>query len=447
MNFRSPLNKTALASILLASPLSSTLAAENQWYVSPMLSYIQADDNRNADNDFGLHLGLGKQVSDLWNLEVSAVADTLDAEVGSGEYKQRGLIVDGVYFFQRDNDLSIYGVAGIGALRTKLADDSDTNLTANVGLGLMKPVNQYFSIRTDVRYRMDNDDRVNDQDRFGDWLLNVGLYIPFGGKSTQSSTPSMQQQPEPVAETIVAPSEPIPQVVDTDGDGVEDGKDNCPNTNRGISVNASGCELDNDADGIVNSKDSCPNTATGAKVDSRGCELDSDNDGVVNSQDRCANTPSNTTVNSTGCIPDSDNDGIADNMDRCPTSSAGVQVDSKGCELQQVIVLKGVTFETGSARITATSETELTDVANTLRKYSSMTLEVSGHTDNRGAESINQRLSGQRAQAVVDHLVAQGIQADRLQAKGYGSSKPIANNNSAEGRSQNRRVELNILKR
>lgn len=436
MKIASTTGAIALATLLLSGPINTAVANENPWYISPMLSFVKADGDRDADNDLGLHLGVGKQLNDAWNIEISGVGDTLDAETGSGEYKQRGLIADGLYFFDRGEDLSVFGLVGLGALRTQLPGDKETNVAANIGVGVMKPLGDHFSLRSDLRYRLDDDDRIAGEDRFGDWLLNIGLYVPFGGKSS----------PAP-AEPAPAPAPVAVQVMDSDGDGIADDKDNCPNTAAGISVNASGCEMDSDMDGIVDSKDQCPSSAANAKVDAMGCEMDSDMDGIVDSKDSCPSTPANTKVDSIGCIPDTDMDGVADNMDNCPGTASGTQVDSKGCKLEETIVLKGVKFETGSDQLTADSETELNDIANTMKKYSTMVVEVSGHTDNRGAESFNQRLSGKRAQSVVDYLVNKGVAADRLKAKGYGSSNPIADNNTAAGRAENRRVELQILQR
>jgi len=427
----------ALAAALISSYGGSALASEYSWYLSPMLSYDKGDEDRQADNDVGLHLGVGTYLNERWNVEISAVADTLDASNGPGAYKQRGLIIDGLYFFSRDAGLSVYGVVGLGALRTELSGDKATNGSANVGLGFMAPVNDAIGLRSDIRYRIDNDDRVAGEERFGDLLFNVGLYIPFGGTTI---TAAAAPEPEPAPEPVVAP-------VDSDGDGVADSADRCPNSLAGINVDASGCEVDSDGDGISDSRDACPGSAAGVSVDGRGCERDGDNDGVVDSRDRCPATPAHSRVDAEGCIPDSDGDGVADNLDRCPATAPGTQVDGKGCELEAVIVLKGVHFETGSARLTAASAAALDEIVTTMKRYPGLVIEVGGHTDSQGAEGFNQRLSAQRAQAVVDYLVGHGIDGSRLKAKGYGSSQPVADNATAAGRAKNRRVELQILQR
>lgn len=119
--------------------------------------------------------------------------------------------------------------------------------------------------------------------------------------------------------------------MDSDKDGVADGVDKCENTPEGASVDSTGCPIDTDKDGIPNGQDKCPNTKEGVKVDETGCPVDSDKDGVYDSEDKCANTPEGTEVDATGCPLDSDKDGIPNGQDKCPNTPAGVAVDSTGC--------------------------------------------------------------------------------------------------------------------
>ena len=236
--------------------------------------------------------------------------------------------------------------------------------------------------------------------------------------------------------------------LDSDGDGVVDRLDRCPDTPADIAVDATGCKLaeaDSDGDGIVDSKDRCPNTAQGASVNANGCERDSDGDGVADSKDRCPGTPSGVKVNATGCENDSDSDGIVDSRDSCPNTGSGSKVDAKGCELSEVIVLKDVHFETSSDLLKAGSAEVLNEVAETLKRYPDMVVEVAGYTDNRGAASFNKALSQQRAESVASYLVSKGVSPANLKAKGHGADAPIADNNTTAGRAKNRRVELHII--
>lgn len=229
---------------------------------------------------------------------------------------------------------------------------------------------------------------------------------------------------------------------DSDGDGVKDKKDRCPGTVAGAEVDQNGCELDFDGDGVPDRLDECPDTPSGVQVDARGCELDSDGDGVPNSKDRCPNTPMGAKVDQYGCELDSDGDGVVDSADKCPGTPAGTEVDNNGCELAAAYELEGVNFEFDSARLTPDSKASLNDALKILMRHGDLEVEVAGHTDSKGAEAYNQRLSEQRAAAVRDYLVANGIDAARLTVKGYGESQPIADNANEQGRAENRRVEM-----
>lgn len=142
---------------------------------------------------------------------------------------------------------------------------------------------------------------------------------------------------------------------------------------------------------------------------------------------------------------DSDGDGVIDARDACPGTAAGTRVDARGCALQTRIELKGVTFATGSAVLTESSATTLDTVADTMRRYPEMRVQVQGHTDNQGDRGFNRELSQQRADAVRMYLINKGIGADRLSARGFGPDEPVTSNDTAAGRAQNRRVELLIL--
>lgn len=122
---------------------------------------------------------------------------------------------------------------------------------------------------------------------------------------------------------------------DSDGDGVPDRQDVCPETPFGYTVNNRGCPVDQDMDGILNILDDCPNTPFGVAVDYFGCPLDDDKDGIPNNEDQCPNTPSGVAVDESGCIKDSDSDGIDDNTDKCPDTKPEEKVNSFGCAIDE----------------------------------------------------------------------------------------------------------------
>lgn len=145
---------------------------------------------------------------------------------------------------------------------------------------------------------------------------------------------------------------------------------------------------------------------------------------------------------------DDDGDGVPNSRDQCPGTPMGTEVDARGCpiEKQAPIVLKGVTFEFDSARLTRQAEGRLDNVAQALQSSESMRVRVSGHTDSVGSDTYNQTLSQNRADSVKRYLVGAGIDGARLTTRGYGESRPVASNETAAGRAQNRRVELDVMR-
>jgi outer membrane protein OmpA-like peptidoglycan-associated protein len=105
----------------------------------------------------------------------------------------------------------------------------------------------------------------------------------------------------------------------------------------------------------------------------------------------------------------------------------------------------GILFDTNSSALRPTSQSDITNLATTLKKYPDTNVLVEGHTDNTGTDAINNPLSENRAQSVATQLQAQGVASDRISTKGYGSADPIADNTTAEGRQANRRVEVAIF--
>jgi OOP family OmpA-OmpF porin len=141
---------------------------------------------------------------------------------------------------------------------------------------------------------------------------------------------------------------------------------------------------------------------------------------------------------------DSDGDGVVDADDQCPGTPAGTRVDATGCPLpvtQVASVKLKVNFGFDSTTVQEQYFSDLAELAAFLKRFEDLDVDVEGHTDSQGPEAYNQQLSQRRAQAVVDYLVSEhGIAADRLDPVGYGESRPVASNDTAEGRAENRRV-------
>jgi len=239
---------------------------------------------------------------------------------------------------------------------------------------------------------------------------------------------------------------------DSDGDGVANGADACPHTPAGTITTTDGCPLDADGDQVYDGIDQCPATPAGASVDLHGCPADADGDGVMDGPDRCPRTPAGAVVDASGCPHDGDGDGVLDGPDRCPNTAPGATVGADGCPIAVLftptrtsVELRGVSFETGKARLLPQSTQVLDQVVAALIANPELRVEVAGYTDNTGSAAVNRRLSLARADAVRTYLVRHGVAESRLTARGYGPADPVEPNATAAGRARNRRVELHRL--
>ncbi len=280
---------------------------------------------------------------------------------------------------------------------------------------------------------------------FEDYLVRhfqhmLGVSVRFGGTDTDGD--GIYDKDDACPE--VAGLEAFNGCPDSDGDGIEDGKDDCPNEAGPAELN--GCP-DADGDGIADKDDACPNEAGLAEL--AGCP-DADGDGVADKDDECPNEAGPAENN--GCPwPDRDGDGVLDKDDQCPDVAGTVA--NNGCpevteEVQKQLndYARTILFDTGRSSIKAESTSVMVDIIQILNEYPNAKFTVEGHTDSVGRESTNQKLSEERANAVRDFLIDKGIASDRLSAIGFGEAKPIATNNTRAGRAQNRRVEINLVK-
>ena len=245
---------------------------------------------------------------------------------------------------------------------------------------------------------------------------------------------------------------------DTDGDGVPDKIDKCPDTPEGAKVDENGCSIDSDADGVADHDDKCPDTPKGAKVDKHGCPSDSDGDGVFDGIDECRRTPKGAEVDKKGCPLDSDNDGVYDGIDKCPDTNARTKVDETGCPVKVseavyefintgLFSTSDIVFDVGKADLKPESKGLLDRIGEVLSEWPEAEIEIGGHTDSSGSESFNQKLSEDRAKSVREYLLENFPKLDpgNLESAGYGETSPVASNDTEEGKKQNRRVEFKIL--
>ena len=268
----------------------------------------------------------------------------------------------------------------------------------------------------------------------------AGISIKFGGADTDGDGIYDKDDACP----DVAGLEAFNGCPDTDGDGIEDSKDDCPNEAGLAEFN--GCP-DTDGDGVPDKDDNCP-TVAGLKA-LAGCP-DADGDGITDADDACPDVAG--PAANKGCPwPDRDGDGVIDKDDKCPDVKGTVA--NFGCpEVTEAIkkalnsYAKTILFDTGKSSIKEQSAGVLNDIVGILKEYTLAKFTVEGHTDSTGSEGLNQKLSESRAAAVKDYLVSNGIDASRLSSAGYGESKPIDSNKTRAGRANNRRVEINLVK-
>jgi len=269
---------------------------------------------------------------------------------------------------------------------------------------------------------------------------SVGIVFKFGGKDTDGD--GIYDQDDECPETPGLPE--FNGCPDTDGDGIEDRNDACPDVAGLAEFN--GCP-DTDGDGVADPQDNCPTVPGLASMN--GCP-DSDSDGITDADDACPNEAGPKSNN--GCpFEDKDGDSVLDKDDDCPDVPGTVA--NNGCPEVTIEIIqqlnqysKTILFDTGKSTIREESMTVLQNISNIMQEYPSAAFLIEGHTDSQGGEATNQTLSDSRAASVRTYLTTVGVDGNRLSSVGYGESKPIASNGTRAGRQQNRRVEISLNK-
>ena len=363
------MNKKLLCAALMCglgvAQVASAQEYDDRWYISGGTGVNFQDSSRGTEDTILGYVGFGKFFTQNISVDMELNYQNPDKSDNPNLWwSQYGASIDGRYHFRNsDSKWWPYVKAGLGFQRHEeefirdplLGDNpaqhSDNNAALNLGAGLQFDFNR-VNLRTELSTRTDFDDEQarpdNQQDSsFTDILATVGLTVALG--------------PEPMAAVPAAPVAPACADLDSDGDGVND------------------------------------------------CD------------------------------------------DKCPDSQAGQTIGPDGCPVPVSIDLKGVNFDFDKATLRPDAVEILNEAAQIMQRYPDLRAEVAGHTDSKGSDAYNQKLSERRAQAVYDYLTSNGVDAGKLVGPvGYGESRPIAPNtnedgsDNPEGRARNRRTELNV---
>ncbi|MFY7743374.1 MAG: OmpA family protein [Flavobacterium sp.] len=457
------LNKFVVAVLMFAGLSSQAQDKNNPWAFSFGVNAVDGGRISAAEsvkNQFSEYFN----ANDFWSVVPSVSYFNVSRYVGdnfsfgvTGSFNKIerfvGPKVDGDYVVE-PTDLTYYGIDGvinysfgtfvkyfeptahIGGGYTFLEDTSAGTVNGGLGLNIWFSETVGLSFRSTYKHSFEDDRTVmpTHMQHF------AGLTFKFGGKDTDSD--GIYDKEDACPE--VAGLKQYNGCPDTDGDGIIDGNDSCPDT-FGLA-DFQGCP-DTDGDGIADKDDACPEVA-GLKA-LIGCP-DKDGDGIADKEDNCPEVKG--PKENKGCPwPDRDGDSVLDKDDKCPDVKGTAA--NNGCpEVTEEVVkklndfAKSILFDTGKSTIKATSFETLASIKNVMNEYPSARFRIEGHTDNTGKLATNERLSKERAAAVKDYLIANGVNASRLESEGYGPSKPVADNKTAAGRAQNRRTEVVVIK-
>lgn len=461
------LNKLFVAMLMLAGLSSQAQDSNNPWALSFGVNAV--DTRVSAASKLEDQFSQYFNANDNWNILPSISYVSLSKHVGgnfsfgvTGSVNQIKRFVlprvgEGPYTVVNPGDLNYYGVDGVinyslmsligskkldpsihaGGGYTWIGDDISAG-TLNGGLGLTYWFTETVGLSVRSTYKHSFEDLREDMPSHMQHF--AGLTFKFGGSDKDGD--GIYDKDDACPEE--AGLKQFNGCPDTDGDGIENGKDSCPEIAGPVEFN--GCP-DTDGDGIADNVDACPEVA-GLKAFG-GCP-DTDGDGVQDKEDKCKDVKG--PKENGGCPwPDRDGDKVLDKDDRCPDVKGTVA--NNGCpEVTEEAIkrlndyAKTILFDSGKASFQQQTFPVLQAIVAILIEYPNANFSIEGHTDSDGKDAANQTLSENRAAAVKNYLVENGIAASRLSSAGFGESKPIDTNKTKAGKANNRRVEVKLVK-
>jgi OOP family OmpA-OmpF porin len=405
--------------------------AKDHWNVLPSVSYINV--SRYIGNGFAI--GLTGSVNKIDKL-VTRTPGTDDYMVTNpGDLSYYAADLNAKYGFLNESWFNPYLHLGGGYT---WIDQKGTG-TVNGGIGINFWFTENVGLTVQSTYKHSFEDEA-DMDVPKHLQHFAGLTFKFGGKDTDGD--GIFDKDDQCPETPGL--EQFQGCPDSDSDGIPDKDDNCPNE-AGLQE-FQGCP-DRDSDGIADMNDACPDVAGPQNL--QGCP-DGDGDGIADKDDQCPEVAG--PQENRGCPwADTDSDGVLDKDDLCPDVKGTTA--NRGCpEVTEEVIkrlndyARTILFNSGKATFKEETMPVLQSMLAIFKEYPQARFSVEGHTDSDGSNALNQTLSENRAAAVKNFLIENGIAADRLMSTGYGETKPIASNKNAAGKAQNRRVEIKLIK-
>ena len=398
------------------------LLGNKDWNVLPSISRISAEKYLEK----GFSLQLAGSVNEITFFETEGDSDFLYYSLGANvKYDLNNLIGDTSKYF---DPFVFLGGDFVSA-------DSNSEGMLNVGVGFNTWFNENLGLSFQTGTKKGFSSEVKSH-----YQSSLGLVNKFGGIDTDGDGVYDKYDSCPEVAGLIE----FNGCPDADGDGIKDSDDACPNVAGLAAMN--GCP-DADGDGIADKDDMCPNSK-GTKAN-KGCP-DADGDGVVDKDDKCPNVagPSD----NSGCPwPDTDGDGVLDKDDNCKDEAG--PASNKGCPevlmtASQIADLaeysKGLEFAFDRAEVNKLTAEKLDKIYDLISSVKEVIFVIEGYTDSIGNAGYNQYLSERRAVSAKAYLVNKGFDANRLETLGFGEKNPLTSNNTRAGRKDNRRVDVKL---
>jgi OOP family OmpA-OmpF porin len=416
---------------------SQPFAVKDNWNVLPSVSYIGVSKYVGDNFSFGVQGSVNKIDKLVRFAPTEAGSDSRGYVVTNpGDLMYYGIDATVKYSFMNlINSKVIDPALSVGGGYTFLGDSSFGTLNPGAGLTFWFSDNIGFELATRYKKAFSEGEFVRSH-----FQHTAGLTFKFGGKDTDGD--GIYDKDDACPE--VAGLKEFNGCPDTDGDGIIDGNDSCPDVFGVAALN--GCP-DTDGDGVADKDDACPDVFGLAALN--GCP-DADGDGITDKDDKCPTVAG--PKENAGCPwPDTDGDSVLDKDDKCPEVKGAVA--NKGCpEVSQEVMMqlneysKTILFDSGKSSFKKQTYPVLVSITDILKEYPYSRFLIEGHTDSDGANEMKQTLSQNRAHVVKNYLIENGIKADRLEHDGYGETKPVDTNKTALGKAHNRRVEISLIK-